>query len=131
VNAASVAADAGGNVWFEQSTGSSMDPRPLQPALGRMDRTGRITYHPLPSTGARWPGSLTAGPDGAIWFLDGPAKTVGRMAADGVLTEFPFAYSGVAGGGPSPHELAAGPRALWFSQSHTSRLGLITCQVGR
>jgi virginiamycin B lyase len=126
VDAQSVAADAAGGVWFERSTGSAMDTRPPEPALGRMDRTGKITYHPLPGAGPRWPGSLTAGPDGTIWFLDGPAKTVGRMAPDGTVTEFPFADPEVSG--PTTGHLAAGPSALWFSQPQTNSLGLLTCQ---
>ena len=126
VDAQSVAADAADGAWFERSTGSAMDSRPSQPALGHVDRTGKITYHPLPGGGPRWPGSLTAGPDGAIWFLDGPAKTVGRMAPDGTVTEFPFAYPDIPG--PTTEPLAAGSRNLWFSQPHTSSLGRITCR---
>lgn len=127
VDAQSVAADAAGGVWFERLAGSGMDSRPPQPALGRMDPTGRITYQPLPGAGPRWPGSLTAGPDGAIWFLDGPAKTVGRMAPDGAVTEFAFSYPELARG-PTTGHLAAGSSALWFSQPDTKTLGLITCQ---
>ncbi len=126
VDAQSVAADVDGGVWFERSAGSAMDNRPPMPALGRMDRAGKITYHPLPGGGPRWPGSLTAGPDGAIWFLDGPAKTIGRMALDGIVTEFPLAYPDVSG--PTTEPLAAGSNALWFALPQTNRLGLITCQ---
>lgn len=127
VDAQSVAADAAGGAWFERSAGSAMDIRPPQAALGRMDRTGAITYHPLPAGGPRWPGSLTAGPDAAIWFLDGPAKTVGRMAPDGTVTEFLLPYPDLAPG-PTTGHLAAGPSALWFSQPNSKTLGLITCQ---
>jgi virginiamycin B lyase len=128
VIAHSVAADNDGNAWFSQPTGSAMDPEPSRAALGRMNRTGSITLHPLPGDGPRWPGSLTAGPDGAIWFLDAPAKTVGRMAADGTLTE--FAAPGIGEGGTFARQLAAGPNSLWFAQPHTSSLGLITCRTG-
>ena len=131
ITAQSVAADADGHVWFEQPTASAMDNKPLQPALGRMDRTGSIRYHPLPGTGPRGPASLISGPDGAIWFLDGAAGTVGRMAADGTVTEFPFAARNVGPASTAPRQLAAGPNTLWFSEPHTSSLGLITCQGGR
>jgi virginiamycin B lyase len=131
ITAASVAADADGGVWFEQPTASAMDNKPLQPALGRMDRGGSIKYHPLPGRGPRGPGSLIAGPDGAIWFLDGSAGTVGRMATDGTVTEFPFAARDVGPLSTAPRQLAAGPNALWFAQPHTNSLGLITCQGRR
>ena len=101
-----------------------MESRPLQPALGRMDRTGGVTLHPLPSTGARWPESLTAGPDGAIWFLDPPARTVGRMAPDGTLTEFPFAQPNTAARGTMTARLASGSNALWFTEPRASPLGV-------
>jgi virginiamycin B lyase len=130
VKGASLAADGDGGVWFEYPA-TSVYPEGSPPALGRMNRRGSITFHRLPDGQPRWPGSLTAGPDGAIWFLDGPAKTVGRMASDGTLTGFPFAYADVAVGGTRPHELAAGPSALWFAQPHTNSLGLITCQGAR
>jgi virginiamycin B lyase len=127
VDAQSVAVDTAGGAWFERSAGSAMDTRPPKPALGRVDRTGTITYRPLPDDRPRWPGSLTAGPDDAIWFLDGPAKTVGRMAPDGTVTEFPFPYPALATG-PTIGHLAAGSNALWLSQLDSKTLGVITCQ---
>jgi virginiamycin B lyase len=130
VKAASLAVGDDGAVWFEDpATPVWPDPSPPSPpALGRMDGRGSITYHQLPGA-SRWPGSLTAGPDDAIWFLDGPAKTVGRMAPDGTLTEFPFVEE-MTTGGTAPRQLAAGPDTLWFAQPHTSSLGLITCRTG-
>jgi virginiamycin B lyase len=125
VRGASVAVGSDGGVWFEKPNASLMQA-PTDAALGRLDPSGGITYHPLPGA-ARWPGSLTAGPDGAIWFLDGPARTVGRMAAVGTLTEFPFADQSMSGG-TLPRQLAAGSDRLWFAQPHTNSLGLITCR---
>lgn len=91
-----------------------------------MDGNGSVTYHPLPGA-ARWPGSLTAGPDGGIWFLDGPARAVGRMGTNGTLTEFPFADQSMSGG-TLPRQLGAGSDRLWFAQPHTNSLALITCR---
>lgn len=122
--ASSVAAGDDGGLWFEKPNASLMQA-PTEAALVHLDSGGRTTYHPLPGP-SRWPGSLTAGPDGAIWFLDGPAGTVGRMAGDGTLTEFPFAEQ-MTGGGTSPGQLAAGSDRLWFAQPGSNRLGLITC----
>jgi virginiamycin B lyase len=119
-----VVADSEGGVWFDRPSPSAMDPKGAGPALGRMASDGTVTYHALPGDG-REPGSLTVGPDRAIWFLDSPARAVGRMAPDGSLTEFPFATGGYASGA---RQLAAGSDRLWFAQPHTNSLGLITCR---
>lgn len=124
----SITVGSDGAVWFDRPNASGMQPA-SEAALGRLDPSGMITYHPLPGA-ARWPGSLTTGPDGATWFLDGPARTVGRMATDGTITEFPFADQSMSGG-TLPHQLAAGPDRLWFAQPHTNSLGLITCRQNK
>jgi virginiamycin B lyase len=124
VRAASVAVGSDGGVWFEIPNASTMQA-PSDAALGRMGADGSVSYHPLPGA-ARWPGSLTAGPDGAVWFLDGPGRTVGRMSPDGTLTEFAFADQSTSGG-TLPRQLAAGSDRLWFAEPHANSLGLITC----
>jgi virginiamycin B lyase len=125
IRGASVAVGSDGGIWFEIPNASLMQA-PSDAFLGRMDGNGSVTHHRLPGA-RRWPGSLTTGPDGAIWFLDGPARTVGRMATDGTLTEFPFADQSTSGG-TLPRQLAAGPDRLWFAQPHTNSLGLVTCR---
>ncbi|MBJ7453470.1 MAG: hypothetical protein JHC71_15530, partial [Blastococcus sp.] len=62
------------------------------------------------------PASITAGPDGAMWFTqsDNPTSSpvqparIGRISMDGVVTEFPV---------PSyPNEITAGPDGnLWYT----------------
>src|SRR5262249_21358194 len=54
------------------------------------------------------PGSITAGPDGNVWFTEGSAANLGRITPDGVITEFPIPT--IAG------SLAVGPDGnLWFT----------------
>jgi streptogramin lyase len=73
------------------------------------------SLYPLP-TETRGSG-LTAGPDGAMWFIGrhggqykgGEGEYIGRVAGDWEVTEFPLP-KGVAGGAP-----VAGPEGdLWF-----------------
>jgi hypothetical protein len=38
---------------------------------------------------------ITAGPDGALWFTEGPGEHIGHVTANGTITE--FSVPGVAG----------------------------------
>jgi virginiamycin B lyase len=121
----SVAADREGGVWFERPSASAMDPKGAGPALGRLTSTGRITYHPLPGTGRSEPGSLSTGPDGAVWFLDAPGGVVGRMTSDGTLTEFPLPGAPTLTSGTGL--LATGRDVIWFAGPQGGAFGRITC----
>jgi streptogramin lyase len=73
---------------------------------------GEFTAFP---TGDRAPGSITAGPDGNMWFVDNDAPRIGRITADGQVTDFSTA-SGQPGGHSLPGAIAAGPDGnLWFT----------------
>jgi virginiamycin B lyase len=55
------------------------------------------------------PVGITAGPDGALWFVNQGAKTIGRITTSGVVTT--FSDPGIS----SPVAITAGPDgALWF-----------------
>jgi virginiamycin B lyase len=76
---------------------------------------------PVPSTSAPTsPESITAGPDGALWFTD--SDSIGRVTTDGVITKFsiPTTDSG-------PDGITSGPDgALWFIEALASKIGRIT-----
>ena len=56
------------------------------------------------------PLELATGPDGALWFTNAGANSIGRITTSGVVSTFP----GVPG--TSPVDIAAGPDgALWFT----------------
>jgi streptogramin lyase len=73
-------------------------------ALAKIDRVspdGQITSLVLPSA----PSSLTAGPEGAMWYTGG--RQIGRVSLDGNVTEFPLP-------GPGGSSIVAGPDGnLW------------------
>ncbi len=57
--------------------------------------------------------SLTAGPDGNVWFVDG--SNVGKITPAGVITEYPVATSTGAAADLSHAQLITGPDGnLWF-----------------
>ncbi len=56
------------------------------------------------------PGSITAGPDGAMWFTNSRNNTIGRITTSGLITS--YADPSVS----NPQGLAKGPDgALWFA----------------
>ncbi len=73
---------------------------------------------PIPGEFA-FPTAITAGPDGALWFIVGDSGSIGRITTAGVITEYPVA------GSPQELGITAGPDgALWFTTS--TEIGRIT-----
>ncbi|MEU3859952.1 hypothetical protein AB0F03_21710 [Streptomyces sp. NPDC028722] len=55
---------------------------------------------------------ITTGPDRALWFAEQGAGRIGRMAADGTVTDFP-----TSGPDAGPAEITPGPDgAMWFTE---------------
>ena len=62
------------------------------------------------------------GPDGALWFTETLANTIGRITTAGVITEYPMTTAS-----SSPFGITAGPDgALWFTEVGASKIGRIT-----
>jgi streptogramin lyase len=62
-------------------------------------------------------GTIVSGPDGALWYADGPynasGPTIGRITTSGVVSSYllPSGFNGV-----TPNDMAVGPdNALWFT----------------
>lgn len=84
-----------------------------------------IQEFPVP-TKKSWPYGITAGPDGAVWFVEngslagsGLVSTIGRITVDGKISEYPV-HAAVL-----PAWITTGPDgALWFTEgdSYVGRL---------
>jgi streptogramin lyase len=78
-----------------------------------------FTAYPLPST-ALPPASITAGPDGNLWFtepLNGGLSEVGTITPAGLITIYPFRDP--SGSEGLPHQIAAGADGnLWIDCQH-------------
>jgi streptogramin lyase len=71
---------------------------------------------------------LTAGSDGATWFVEGAPVTniIGRMTTSGTLTEYNLSVL-LAPSAPNVNFITAGPDgALWFSDAGNNKIGRIT-----
>jgi len=84
-------------------------------------QTVTITEYPVPTVNS-FPGGITAGPDGALWFTESETNKIGRITRAGVVTEYTVPTASTY-----PGEIAAGPDgALWFTEGNTSKIGRIT-----
>jgi virginiamycin B lyase len=68
------------------------------------------------------PVEITAGPDGALWFSDRYAASIGRITTDGAIT-----HVDVGGSTPGPFGVAAGPDGgVWYTLTLDNRVGRIS-----
>jgi virginiamycin B lyase len=80
-----------------------------------------IDEFPIP-TPTSLPTGITAGPDGAIWFVEENGNRVGRITTSGQITEFLIPTASA-----TPQEIVAGPDgALWFTEYGNNKIGRIT-----
>ena len=90
-----------------------------------MGQLPSITEYSIPSVSSV-PYGITAGPDGALWFVESHTNKVGRVATNGTFTEYtiPTANSSAPG-------IVAGPDgALWFTEFAGNKIGRITTAGG-
>jgi virginiamycin B lyase len=95
-------------------------PAGLEAGIGRITVDGEITE--FPAMPGSQPLSLTAGPDGAIWFTEAAGNAITRLDLDGSMTRFPLPHAG-----SFPWEITVGADgALWFTQLLGNRIGRMT-----
>jgi streptogramin lyase len=80
------------------------------------------------------PGGITAGPDGALWFVEEGTSTIGRITTAGAVTNhFPVATLPSSLPPTDPNyvnaldQITLGPdNNLWFTQPRDDQIGVIT-----
>src|SRR5262245_8416606 len=109
-----LAAGPDGSVWFTESSHSP----DKHDAIGRVTAKGAYERWRLPRVQSS-PGRSTEGPDGALWFTEELGHRIGRITADGKITEYDLHPE------VNPTDIVAGrDDALWFSSD--TCLGRIT-----
>jgi virginiamycin B lyase len=99
----------GGAPWYS---------RPGNVAIGRIATTGQVREFPVPARLGSYPGWITAGPDGAIWFT--VSDGIARMTTSGT-------FSVVWKGANYPGAIATGPDGnLWFTVPYSDEEGRLT-----
>jgi streptogramin lyase len=136
ISAQSISTGPDGNLWFTDHS-----------KIGNMTLTGKVSEYSLPihqfpvgsnpikspaGSGPNQAISITAGPDGNLWFTEiGPAgvgSSIGRITTSGKITEFPLPTAN-----SFPSSITAGSDGnLWFTGIGTnngpSQIGVITPQ---
>ena len=118
---AAIAIARDGAVWFTIEMSDAFGVH----RQGRLERVSKHTYN-LESLG------LDVDATGNVWFTDGPARAVSRMAPDGSIRSFPLTTGVVRLG-----RLAVGPdNAVWFADATTASVtrlkdGVFTRHVSR
>src|SRR5437879_7114137 len=79
-----------------------------------------IVEFAVPTTNSA-PGSITAGPDGNLWFTEEAGNKIGRISPSGAFGEFSLAA------GASPGGIVTGPDGnLWFTEQRATKIGRIS-----
>ena len=95
------------NLWF-----------PSEGAITRLIAAGETEDFAI---GDNYADDLCAGPDGALWFTDGPHSQIGRMEVDGSFSIKRLTQN------IHPGRIIAGPdHALWFTEEGVEKIGRIT-----
>jgi streptogramin lyase len=101
-----------GNLWFTEAGGPGR--------VGRISPAGLVTEFTAGLTPKAQPTGIVAGSDGAMWFTERAKARIGRIAADGSITEFPLPA------GSQPIGIAGGPGGdLWYAD-HSGAIGRMT-----
>lgn len=116
-----------GNLWFALNAAYGTTNEGSGAAIGRMSPDGSTsTAFALPSASSG-PWSVTAGPDGKIWFTESSAGKVGHIDVDGTnATEITLPASNAR-----PNGITAGPDGnLWFTEQGAGNIGWVSPSTG-
>jgi streptogramin lyase len=118
--ARAIAAGPDGNLWIGSNGGGQNQPDWIL----RVSPQGQVTKFQAGSNPGggfgTGPESITAGPDGNLWFTEFWTGRIARMTPDGLLTEF-----SPPGGNGHPRGIVAGPDGnLWFTETDRNRVAI-------
>ena len=83
--------------------------------------TATVNEYAIP-TASSAPTSITAGPDGDVWFTENSGNKIGKSDTSGNITEYALPTAGSA-----PQTITSGPDgALWFTETANNAIGRIT-----
>jgi virginiamycin B lyase len=91
-----------------------------QSSIVKLGLDGSQTSFPV--TPGAFPSDITLGSDGALWFTESRGDAIGRVTADGKVTEYPLPTANAFAA-----DITAGPDgALWFTEQGANKVGRIT-----
>jgi virginiamycin B lyase len=115
---AGIAAGPDGALWVAESAANSNS---TGAAIAQVTTSGVITRYPIPTSYGPNPSpySITAGPDGAMWFTEPNNDRIGTITTSGAITLFPYQTQSV-------QDITTGPDgALWFTDYNGNEIGRV------
>src|SRR5215813_2616805 len=107
-----------GNIW---ASGPRFDPQTgavIGDVIERITLSGSVTTFSVGTTSGL-PSSISAGPDGNLWFTEPDANQIGRITPTGQITLFT-----VPTPGSQPTGIVAGPNGnIWFTEAASRHIG--------
>src|SRR5262249_25355942 len=93
------------------------------PRLEALEQRCLLSINEFPTpTPSSHPFSITAGPDGNVWFTENSVKKIGQITPRGSIAEFPILVTNNA----MPTGITTGPDGnLWFTESNANQIGRI------
>ncbi|MBV8722262.1 MAG: hypothetical protein JO277_08940 [Candidatus Eremiobacteraeota bacterium] len=120
----SIVAGPDGAMWFADPNSSFASTG--RDAIGRVTRAGKVKvkeYVLSSGTNFTYPNSITAGPDGALWFTEAQVPAIGRITTKGKITR----YTAGITKGAFPNAITTGPDgSLWFTEYKTWKIGRVS-----
>jgi virginiamycin B lyase len=120
-----IVAGPDGALWFTQSWGGTAEAAHGTLALGRITMAGAVAEIPSAVSPGYSPGSITAGRDGNLWFVEQTPLgdgLIGRITPAGSAKTFAIPTAQCR-----PRGIAAGSDgALWFTEYGADKIGRIT-----
>jgi streptogramin lyase len=107
-----------GNIW---ASGPRFDPQTgavIGDVIERISLNGNVTTFNVGTTSSS-PSSISAGPDGNLWFTEPDADKIGRITPAGQITLFTAPT-----GGSQPTGIVAGANGnIWFTEGASRHIG--------
>jgi len=107
-----------GNLWTAGTRFDTQTGAVIGDFIDRISLSGGVTTFNVGTTNGT-PESISAGPDGNLWFTEPDANVIGRITTAGQITLF-----NVPTPGSQPTGIVAGPNGnIWFSEAASRHIG--------
>jgi len=107
-----------GNIWASGPRFDSQTGAVIGDVIERISLSGSVTTFSVGTTSSS-PSSISAGPDGNLWFTEPDANKIGRITPTGQITLFTVPTSG-----SQPTGIVTGPNGnIWFTEAASRHIG--------
>jgi virginiamycin B lyase len=122
-----IAAGSDGKIYFTSREENAIRQMSTDGKFGLTFAIPSKATKPSNMNKGSWPREIAAGPDGSLYFAEMAANKIGKLAADGKITEYPIPTADAGAYG-----IVAGPdKKIWFTQSTGDKIGRLDPATGK